>query len=132
VDELRRRPIFGPRERRLLDEALENVEVRQAHLRRAVRELAQGLAVDDLDQAVDAAMDVLGEDLLERSRESGIPLLPDGRGTRLTFRATLVLPYPIRRANTCATGDTAVWEFDGEELYGRGFEMMAVTSPPDL
>ena len=124
------RPIFGPRERRDLEEALEEVEVRQDHLRLAVRDLAPGLSVDDLDQAVDAAMDALGEDLLERAQESGFPLLPGERGTRLTFRATLVLPYPIRRANTCATGDTAVWEFDGEELYGRGFEMMAVTSPP--
>lgn len=35
------------------------------------------------------------------------------------------MPAPIVRANTCATGDTATWEFEGEDLYGRGFEMWA-------
>jgi hypothetical protein len=41
------------------------------------------------------------------------------------FRATLLMPVPILRANACVTGDTAVWEFDEEDLFGRGFEMKA-------
>jgi hypothetical protein len=40
------------------------------------------------------------------------------------------MPYPIHRANTCAVGDTAVWEFEGLELFGRGLEMKALVSAP--
>ena len=35
------------------------------------------------------------------------------------------MPLPILRANACVNGDTAVWEFDEEDLSGRGFEMKA-------
>ena len=52
------------------------------------------------------------------------------RPGQLHFRATLVMPFPIQRCNACAVGDTAVWEFQGAELYGRGFEMMALSSAP--
>lgn len=128
--DLRRRPIFGPRERRLLDDVLEEVERRQAELRGAVHSLAPAAPVDDLDLAVDAALDELAEVVLERAEAAGLPLFPGRHTSQLSFQATLVLPYPIRRSNTCAIGDTATWEFEGQELYGRGFEMMAVTSPP--
>ena len=60
--------------------------------------------------------------------EAGLPLsLPD-RGTSVRFRATLVMPLAILRANACVAGDTAVWEFAEEDLFGRGFEMTAVAS----
>jgi hypothetical protein len=51
------------------------------------------------------------------------------RELRVHFRATLVMPVPILRANTCVSGDTAVWEFDDDELFGRGFEMTALAAP---
>ena len=47
------------------------------------------------------------------------------RELKLRFRATLVMPVPIVSANACMSGDTAVWEFDQDDLYGRGFEMWA-------
>ena len=130
VADLATRPLYGPRERRDLDTVLEEVEARQGDLREAVRDLAPAVPVEDLDLAIDTAMDVLGESLLERVEDAGLPLFPGRRTVHVSFRATLVLPYPIRRANTCATGDTAVWEFEGEDLYGRGFEMMALASAP--
>jgi len=130
VTTLGRRPIFGPRERRVLDGVLEEVEVRQADLRAAAHSLAPTVPVDDLDLAVDAAMDALGEAVLEGAEKSGFPLLPGRRTVRIAFQATLVLPYSIRRSNTCASGDTALWEFDEQDLYGRGFEMMAMASAP--
>jgi hypothetical protein len=130
VSDLRRRPIFGPRERRDLEGILEAVEAHQADLRLAAHSLAPTVPMDDLDVAVDAAMDALGDTVLERAEDSGLPLLPGRRTIRIAFQATLVLPYPIGRSNTCASGDTAVWEFDEQELYGRGFEMMALASAP--
>lgn len=47
---------------------------------------------------------------------------------KVRFRATLVLPVPIVRANTCFQGDIATWEFTQEDLYGRGFEMWVKAS----
>ena len=38
---------------------------------------------------------------------------------------TLLESLPIVSANACVSGDTAVWEFDQDDLYGRGFEMKA-------
>jgi len=59
---------------------------------------------------------------------AGLPLTLPDRGTSVRFRATLVMPVPILRANACATGDTVVWEFEEEDLFGRGFEMKALAS----
>ncbi len=75
-------------------------------------------------------MNRLGDSLLEQLEEAGLPLFaPDG-ASRVRFRATLVMPVPILRANTCVAGDTATWEFDEEDLFGRGFEMKALASAP--
>ena len=38
------------------------------------------------------------------------------------------MPVPVLRANACIAGDTVVWEFEEEDLYGRGFEMKALAS----
>jgi hypothetical protein len=40
------------------------------------------------------------------------------------------MPVPILRANTCATGDTAQWDFDEDDLFGRGFEMKVLAAAP--
>ena len=71
----------------------------------------------------------LGEDVQRQIAEAGLPLLPASDSQQpIHFHATLVMPVPIVRANTCAQGDTATWEFDGDDLYGRGFEMWAVAA----
>jgi hypothetical protein len=44
---------------------------------------------------------------------------------KIRFKVTLVMPAAITRANACAQGDTVVWEFEQDDLYGRGFEMWA-------
>jgi len=130
VASLTTRPLYGPRERRALEEVLDGLELRQLDLSAAVRALAPGVSPDTLDEAVESSLDAVGEEVLEQS-EAAVEALGLGRRTgQLHFRATLVMPFPIRRSNACAVGDTAVWEFEGEELYGRGFEMMALSSAP--
>jgi hypothetical protein len=56
----------------------------------------------------------------------------DDDAVDITFHATIVMPAPIVRANTCYQGDTARWDFKQEDLYGRGFEMrVRATSTTD-
>ena len=51
--------------------------------------------------------------LLARARTRRPAARPrDATQPRIHFRATLIMPGPIVRANTCAQGDTATWEFD--------------------
>jgi hypothetical protein len=35
------------------------------------------------------------------------------------------MPVPIVSANAWVSGETAVWEFDQDDLYRRGLEMKA-------
>jgi hypothetical protein len=130
VATLTSRPLYGPRERRALDEVIESLEVRQQDLDAAVQALAPTLPVDELDEAVESSLDAVGEEVLAQSEAALQALGLEGRTSPIHFRATLVMPFPVRRANACATGDTVVWEFEGQELYGRGFEMMALASAP--
>jgi hypothetical protein len=130
VATLTTRPLYGPRERRALDEVIESLEVRQRDLDAAVQALAPTLRVDELDQAVESSLDAVGEEVLAQSEAALQALGLGGRTSRIHFRATLVMPFSVRRANACAAGDTVVWEFEGEELYGRGFEMRALASAP--
>jgi hypothetical protein len=86
------------------------------------------LPPEEIEAAAEASFNSLGESLLAQLEEAGLPLFtPDGQD-RVRFRATLVMPVPILRANTCVAGDTAVWEFDEGDLFGRGFEMKALAS----
>ena len=128
VAALAERPLFGPREKRELDELLEGLKPKQEAIVARVAALAPGGAPEAIEEATDAALNGLAESLLPEVEAAGLSLdLPD-RGTSVRFRATLVMPEPILRANTCTTGDTAVWEFEEEDLFGRGFEMTAVAS----
>jgi hypothetical protein len=130
IASLTARPLYGPRERRALEEVLDGLELLQSELGVAVHALAPGVPPDALDDAVESSLDALGEEVFEQS-EAAIEALGLGRRPgQLHFRATLVMPFPIQRCNACAVGDTAVWEFEGAELYGRGFEMMAQSSAP--
>jgi hypothetical protein len=80
--------------------------------------------------ASDASLEALMPGLESEMAAAGLPmdaLFPDLQETRapIHFTARLVMPAPITRANTCVNGDTATWEFEGDDLYGRGFEMWA-------
>jgi len=128
VAALAERPLFGPREKRELDALLEGLEKKQEAVVARVAALAAGADPESVETAADAAVNRLAESLVPDVEAAGLPLsLPD-RGTSVRFRATLVMPLAILRANACVAGDTAVWEFAEEDLFGRGFEMTAVAS----
>jgi hypothetical protein len=130
ISSLTTRPLYGPRERRALEEVLDSLELLQGNLGAAVHALAPGAPPDALDEAMGSSLDALGEEVFAQS-EAAIEALGLGRRVgQLHSRATLVMPFPIQRCNACAVGDTAVWEFEGAELYGRGFEMMALARAP--
>jgi len=54
----------------------------------------------------------------------------DPANIEIHFRATLVMPTAITRANTCFNGDTATWEFDQDDLYAGPFPMWAKAKTP--
>jgi len=125
---LAERPLYGPRERRDLDSIFDHLDEKQKDLAARLSALAPGTAPEEIDAAAEASFNSLGKDLLAQLEEAGLPLLtPEGQDS-LRFRATLVMPVPILRANACVTGDTAAWEFEEEDLFGRGFEMKALAS----
>lgn len=127
---LAERPFYGPRERRDLEALFDGIDGKQKDLAARLAALAPGTAPEEIEAAAEASMNALGENLIARIEEAGLPLYTlDGQG-RVRFRATLVMPAPILRANTCVAGDTATWEFEEEDLFGRGFEMKALASAP--
>jgi hypothetical protein len=130
VAALAERPLFGPREKRELDELLEGLKQKQEAVVARVAKLAPGTTPEAVAEATDAALNQLAESLVPEVEAAGLPLTLPDRGTSVRFRATLVMPAPILRANTCVAGDTAVWEFEEEDLFGRGFEMKALASSP--
>ena len=125
---LAERPLYGPRERRDLDTLFERIDEKQKDLADRLAALTPGTPPEEVAAAAEASFNALGQGLLAQLEEAGLPLLtPEGQ-ERVHFRATLVMPAPILRANTCVAGDTATWEFDEEDLYGRGFEMKALAA----
>ncbi len=128
VAQVAQRPFFGPRERRELDDVLDRLDARQKQLVARLASLSAGTAVADVDEATDTAMKKLADPLLAEVEQAGLPFLPPEGEGRVRFRATLVMPVPILRANTCANGDTAQWEFGEDDLFGRGFEMKVLAA----
>ncbi|HYN04988.1 MAG TPA: hypothetical protein VE359_21240 [Vicinamibacteria bacterium] len=127
---LAERPLYGPRERRDLDELFDRLDDKQKDLAARLSALAPGTPPEEIEAAAEVSFNSLGKSLLEQLEDAGLPLLtPEGRDS-LHLRATLVMPVPILRANACVTGDTATWEFEEEDLFGRGFEMKALASAP--
>ena len=127
---LAERPLYGPRERRDLDTLFDRIDDKQNDLADRLAALSPGTPPEDVAAAAESSFNALGEGLLAQLEEAGLPLFtPEGQG-RVRFRATLVMPVPILRANACVTDDTVVWEFDEEDLFGRGFEMKALASAP--
>jgi hypothetical protein len=121
--ELSRRPLVGPRERRELEELLKE----EGTLADVFLPLAPGVDREEMAGAIEKAQEEAFGTVLTEMEDEGLvgALNPE---TDIRFRATLVLPMPIVRANTCFQGDTATWEFTQEDLYGRGFEMWAKAS----
>ncbi len=128
VAELAERPLYGPRERRELDQVYDRLDAKQKALAARLSTLAPDLPAEAVEAAVEAAVNQTGESLLAQLDAAGLPLATELRELRVHFRATLVMPVPILRANTCVSGDTAVWEFDDDDLFGRGFEMTALAA----
>ena len=129
VATLAERPLFGPREKRELDALLEGLKEKQEALVARVSALAPGTTPEAIAEATDASLNGLAESLLPEIEAAGLPLDLPARATTVRFRATLVMPGPILRANACVAGDTATWEFEEEDLFGRGFEMKALATP---
>jgi len=125
---LAERPIYGPRERRDLDTLFDRIDEKQKDLADRLAAISPGTPPEEVAAAAEVSFNALGQGLLAQLEEAGLPLFtPEGQG-RLRLRATLVMPAPILRANACVTGDTVVWEFEEEDLFGRGFEMKALAS----
>jgi len=131
--ELAGRPLFGPRERHDLEEVLKAMVIfEDGPLKAALLPLAPGVGEEGLSKAFERASEEAFGPVMKEIEEEGIPLLmafgDDASGLEIRFRATLVLPVPIVRANTCFQGDTATWDFTQDDLYGRGFEMWVKAS----
>jgi hypothetical protein len=125
VAALAERPLFGPRERRELNQIYERLDAKQNALLARLVQLAPTAGGVAIGPAANAAMDRVGTTLLESLEAAGLPFVIGQGELKLRLRATLVMPVPIVSANACMSGDTAVWEFDQDDLYGRGFEMKA-------
>jgi hypothetical protein len=125
VAALAERPLFGPRERKELDQIYDHLDGWQKALVARLAQLAPDATPEAVEAAAGASVDRVGERLLEGLEAAGLPSILGEGELKLRFRATLQMPVPITSANTCVSGDTAVWEFSQDDLYGRGFEMKA-------
>jgi hypothetical protein len=128
VAALAERPLYGPREKRELEGLFDGLTEKQRDLAARLSTLVPGTPLERVEAATDKSVSSLGDELLGELEAAGLPLATPEVLPRARFRATLVMPAPILRANTCVAGDTASWQFDQEDLFGRGFEMTAVAS----
>jgi hypothetical protein len=124
------RPLYGPRERRDLEALYDALDAKQRALAERLSELAPGTPAEEIEAATKTAFEATAEALVAELEKQGLPFFIPDFETKLRFRATLVMPGPILRANTCVAGETAVWEFEEEDLFGRGFEMKATAALP--
>jgi hypothetical protein len=122
------RPFYGPRERNDLARIMDAVDAKQKDLAARVAALSPDIPPDELSSAAERALGGLAERLLGEVDAAGLPLVSLEGGDEIRFHATLVMPAPILRANTCVAGDTAEWEFEEGDLFGRGFEMKALAA----
>jgi hypothetical protein len=128
VAALAERPFFGPRERRELDAVLDGLKQKQEAVVARIGALAPGARPEDVAAAAEKAVDAVAESVVPEVEAAGLPLTLPDRATSIRFRATLVMPGPVLRANACVTGDSVVWEFEEVDLFGRGFEMKALSA----
>jgi hypothetical protein len=112
------------------------MELRQAELLAALHASAPEADPDELRATADVVLEEMSGPIWKQIRDAGLPApfgLADespGRATRIRFRATLLMPGPIVRSNACADGESVSWEFEQDDLYGRGFEMWARAEVP--
>ena len=92
VAELAERPLYGPRERRELDQVYDRLDAKQKALAARLATLAPDLPAEAVDAAVEAAFNETGESLLAQLDAAGLPLATEVRELRVHFRATLVMP----------------------------------------
>jgi hypothetical protein len=130
AEALATRRFFGPRERADLDALLEEGGTRTEDLVVAVSALTPGAGADRVREAVEAEIERQVERFTSETPSAGELLGGDTARRLLQFRATVVMPGPILRANTCFGGDTASWEFTGEDLYLQGFDLRARAAAP--
>jgi hypothetical protein len=127
VERLVARPVYGPREKKELDELLERLDAMSNDVKTALVQASPAAQPSELEERLKALLDEFGEAVDADFKATGQLSLFDviGSPEKIRFRVTLVMPAAITRANACVQGDTAVWEFDQHDLYGRGFEMWA-------
>jgi hypothetical protein len=131
VGALAARPVFGPRERRETQDLLDSLSEDQKSLVEALAALSPASDPEAVTKALEASGEGFWEPIEREMTAAGLSLSEFASpARRVRVRATLVMPGPIQRANTCVNGDTASWEFEGEDLYGRGFEMWARAALP--
>ncbi len=128
IAEVAERPFYGPRERHDLERIMDSLDAKEKELSARILAQAPGGATEELSSATEAALNAVGETLLGEVEDAGLPLISLEGSTTVSFHATLVMPVPILRANTCVSGDTAEWEFEEGDLFGRGFEMKALAA----
>jgi hypothetical protein len=128
VADLAERPFYGPRERNDLERIMDALDLKARDLNARILALAPGSSPEELASATDRALNAVGEVLLRATDAAGLPVVSLEGGATVAFHATLVMPAPILRANTCVSGDTAEWEFEEGDLFGRGFEMKALAT----
>jgi hypothetical protein len=126
VEKLVARPVFGPRERKELEAVLDRVEKMLDDLGAALEKASPVAAPTEIRERLKPVLDDFGESVDKEFSASGLPRPFEGEQTgRIHFKAVLVMPAAVVRANACVQGDTVQWEFDQQDLYGRGFEMWA-------
>jgi hypothetical protein len=132
VEALAARPTFGPHERQQLERLTEEGPVADFTL--ALRALVPGIDPEVADKAAEAALSETFEPVQKEMETAGLPMAlafgGDPGNLEIHFRAVLVMPAAITRANTCFTGDTATWEFDQDDLYSGPFPMWAKAGTP--
>lgn len=127
VERLAARPLYGPREKQELEAVLDRLEAMLDALTAEIVHKSPVASPREIEERLKLLLDDFGEGIDKELQASGMPRPFDFSEpvTRIHFRVTLVMPAAITRANACVQGDTAFWEFDQEDLYGRGFEMWA-------
>ena len=123
VERLARRPIYGPRERKEIEDLFERLESLHKDLVQAIVAASSSTSVDEMTKRIEDVGQEWGDELGDELTQAGLP--PWFEKKQVHFRVKLVMPAAITRANTCFSGDTATWEFDQDDLYGHGFQMWA-------
>jgi hypothetical protein len=125
--EIAERGLYGPREKRDLEDSLEPIA---EALEIALIGRARAADPGNVKKAIEAAMEAVIEPAAEQLEREGLQVIELFSRRTVHFKVTLVMPAPVVRANACIQGDTVTWEFDQDDLYGRGFEMWARAVQP--